>query len=126
MKRAIPLLLLVLAAGCQPKLNEDFTFEVSAAQPNAKIVPSIKSDRKVNISAKTNGGKIDVYFFLKKDETEVVREIGFGKRAAKVLASELKTTDAQFSATVPANEEAMIQIESSDGKKVEVKLKITS
>lgn len=123
MKRAMPLLLLVLVIGCT-KLNEDLLVKLEPGVTEYRSIDPITKEQKVNVSAKSDGGQFDIYFFLAKDKAEV--EKNPAKAGAKLLGSKTKTTEATFSATVPANEMVTVSLVSADGKKSEVKLKLTN
>jgi hypothetical protein len=123
MKRAVPLFLLVLIVGCT-KLNEDLTVKLEPGVTEYRSIDPIAREQKVNVSAKSDGGQFDIYFFLAKDKAEVEKDPA--KAGAKLLGSKTKVTEATFSGTVPANEQATVSLVSTDGKKAEVKLKLTN
>lgn len=126
MKKMAPFfLLLVVAAGCRTKLNEEKVVTVDAT-PRGLTIDPIKSAQTVKVSATATSGTINVYFFLAKDQAELENENFGGKAAGKLLGSKLKVTQADLSATVPANEAAVVLAASADGKKAEVKLKVTN
>jgi hypothetical protein len=84
---------------------------------------AIKSAQTVNVSAKGDG-KFKVYLFLAKDRKDIEVTTDTDKAAAKLLAHKKDITEATISATVPANEEAVVLLWAVEKKKVEIKLKI--
>ena len=64
-------------------------------------------------------------YHLKKDEDEVEKRITLSKPSGKILTQQLKTTQADLSAVIPAKAAAVVRL-SCDAKNAEVKLKITN
>lgn len=107
-------------------LNDETVMPVALGETRSRTIEAISKSQKVNISATSVSGQFDIYVFLEKDQAEVEKEINRGKATAKLLASKLKTTQAELQVTVPANERAVVQLTSADGKKTDVNLKITN
>jgi hypothetical protein len=126
MRKACVFLLLLLAVGCRTKLNDESVVNVGAGESQYRMVEPISKEQKVNVSAKANSGTFNIYVFLEKDKAEAEKEIDKGKTGDKVLASKQKATDADLQATIPANQKAVVMLTSGDGKKAEVKLKISN
>ena len=127
MKKAVPVVLfLLIVAGCQAKLNSESTVKVELMDKNWTTVDPSAKAQKVNVSAKADSGQFNIYFYLEKDKAEVEKEVDQSKTPAKALAQQTKATQADLSANIPANERAVVLITSGDGKKAEVKLKISN
>jgi hypothetical protein len=125
MRKACLFVLLLVAVGCT-KLNSQSDVQVKPGDLKYTMVDPISKSQKINVSAKTSDGKFNVYCFLEKDKVEVERDLNQIKVSAKVLAHELKTGGADLTATIPANETAVILLTSAEAKNVDVKLKITN
>ena len=129
MRKIVPLVLLLLlaVAGCRTKLNQEKVVTVEAGDGSGLTIEAIKNAQTVKIAATANSGTFNVYCYLAKDKAEVENNSYGGKAAPKLLDSKLKVINqAELSANVPANEEAVVMITSGDGKKAEVKLKVTN
>jgi hypothetical protein len=126
MKKACVFLLLVLAVGCRTKLNEEMVVNVGGGESQYRMVDPIAKEQKVNVSAKAIGGTFSIYVFLEKDKEEAQKGIDLNKIGDKVLANKQKTADAELQVTIPANQKATVLLTSGDGKKAEVKLKISN
>jgi hypothetical protein len=126
MKKACVFLLLVLAVGCRTKLNEEMVVNVGGGESQYRMVDPIAKEQKVNVSAKAIGGTFSIYVFLEKDKEEAQKGIDLNKVGDKVLANKQKTADAELQVTIPANQKATVLLTSGDGKKAEVKLKISN
>ncbi len=122
MKRAIPLLLLLLMVGCRNKLNVEKTYTLNVGSIETIEILAIKSAQTVNVTAKSDGGKFKIYLFLAKDRKTI--ELNPDKAGANLLDHKKDVTEATLSGTVPADEEAVVMLYAADTKKVEVKVKI--
>ena len=114
------LVLLVLTGCGGPRLDAKSTVEVNPGESKLSFVDAIKSDQKINVTAKS-GAEFDIYLFLEKNQKSVEKEVDAGKFAG-VLDKAVKTTDAKLSATIPAGETGTVMIRSS--KKASVNLHI--
>ena len=127
MRKELLFVLLILVAGCRAKPLDESVVNVELMDQQFREIDPISSAQKVNVSAKANIGQFNIYVFLDKDKAEVEKEIAQGKAGAKVLAHKLKESDeANLQANIPANERAVVALTSADGKKAEVKLKISN
>ncbi len=109
-----------------PKLNDESVMQVAPGVTRSRTIDAIANSQKINVSATAITGQFNIYVFLEKDQAEVDKGITFGKMSPKVLAHQLKATQADLSATILPNERAAVMVDSGDGKKAEVKLKITN
>lgn len=126
MKKAIlGFTLVMLAVGCRTRLNDERTVSVDLGGSFITI-EKIKNAQTVKVAATASTGVFDIFFFLEKDQAAVEKELSANKITEKVLAKDLKVTQANFSVNVPANENAVVFVRSSDGKKADVKVKITN
>ncbi len=125
-RKALPFVLLVLAAGCMAKLNTEKTLNLSPGQPEGLAIEKVSKTQSINVSAKAASGKFSVYVFLEKDQNEAEKAIHSGKVNDKIIAHQQKTDSAEFKAAIPANEAAVVMVAAEEGKKAEVKLKVTN
>jgi hypothetical protein len=126
MRKELLFVLLILVTGCRAKLLDESVVKVELMDKEFREIDPISTDQKVNISAKATSGEFNIYVFLAKDKAEVEKEFQ-GKPGTKILAHQLKvTSQADLQANIPANERAIVAITSADGKKAEVKLKISN
>jgi len=127
MRRFIPIVLVVLAvAGCRTRLQDVSTITVELADKKSRIIEAIKSDQTIKVSGTATTGQFDVQVFLEKDQADVEKDMDAGKKSPKLLAQKTKTTQADVTALIPANQVAVVMITSGDGKKAVVNLKITN
>ena len=126
MRKELLLVGLILLLGCRTKLLDESTVNVDPTQRQFKEIDPISSAQKINASAKANNGQFNIFVYLAKDRAEVEKDMEQDKAGAKVLAHKLKVSEADLQATIPANEKAVVALTSCDGKKAEVKLKISN
>ena len=128
MKKFVPLMMLLLmATGCKARLNSESTAKVELMDKHSTTVDPISREQKITVTATPTTGQYSVYLFLEKDKPTVEKEIDQNKEPAKVLDKALKTDKtATLSGQIPANERAVVLVTSGDGKKAEVKLRITN
>jgi uncharacterized protein YcfL len=127
MKKAVSfVLLLLLLVGCKGKLNVEKTVQLKLSIPEIFNIDPIAKEQAIQVSAKAESGMFNVYVYLSKDEAAAEMEIIANKPGAKIIAHKLKATEADLQATIPANEKAAVYVVSGDGKKAEVKLKISN
>ena len=120
-------LMLILVAGCKAKLNSESTVALTSGDMKSTIIDPISKAQDIIVSAKAASGKFNVYVFLAKDQADVEKAINQTKVSDKVIAHKLDTSDADLKANIPANSEAIVLLTpGADGKKAEVKLKITN
>jgi hypothetical protein len=125
MKKMFPLLLLVLVAGCGPKLHYQATVEVRLMDKEYRNPDPISRAQTVNVSAKAETGKFDIYIFLEKDKAEVEKNLS--NPSAKLLDHKKNVSgETKLSANIPANEQAVVLIMSADGNKAVVNVTITN
>ena len=118
--------MVMLVVGCRAKLKNESAVNLEGGMSHFTTIDAIPQAQTVNVSAKSNGGQFNIYVFLEKDKADVEKEVMQNKVPAKALAHQLKTADANLQAAVPGNEKAVVMLTSSDGKKSEVKLKLTN
>ena len=128
MRKLLPfVLLLMLNFGCHTKLNQESTVSLTNIEAKHFLIKPISKEQVINVSAKSTEGTFNVFVFLEKDKNEAVAAIEKTKLDdSKVLNHKLKTPEAELQATIPANETAIVYLVSADGKKAEVKLKISN
>ena len=107
-------------------LNDESVIPVAPFETQYKITNPVSKIQEVNISAKAISGQFDIYVYMEKDKAEAEEAIIGRKKTAKIVFSKLNTNEAERKVSVPANESAAIRLTSGDGKKAEVKLKLTN
>jgi archaellin len=126
MRKEILFVVLILAAGCWTKLLDESVVNVDPTEHKFREIDAISRGQKVTVSAKTNSGQFNIYVYLDKDRAEVEKEFDKGKGVGKILAQKLNASEANLNATIPANEKAIVAVTAAEGKKAEVKLKISN
>ena len=126
MRRMALFVMVMLLVGCRAKLNSESVVPLDPGVTHFTTIDPITSAQTVNVSAKANSGQFSIYVFLEKDKAEAEKEIMQNKVPAKALANQQKTTEASLKAAIPANEKAVVLLTSGDGKKADVKLKLTN
>jgi predicted Zn finger-like uncharacterized protein len=107
-------------------LDRELVVAVAPTETQYRTIDAISKSQEVKISAKAISGQFDIQVFLEKDQTEVEGAMLRRQKTGKILDSGLNTKEADLKIQVPANESAVIRLSSGDGKKTEVKLKITN
>jgi predicted Zn finger-like uncharacterized protein len=108
------------------KVNIDVVVELTPADVQYRSYEPTSKSQEVNVSAQAISGQFDIYVFLEKDKAEVEAAIIARKKTAKILGSRPNTKDFDQKVSVPPNENAMVRLSSADGKKGEVKLKMSN
>ena len=126
MRRMALFVMVMAVVGCQAKLKSESVVSLDPGMNHFTTVDAITKAQTVNVSATANSGQFNVYVFLEKDKAEVEKEVMLNKVPAKALVHQLKVSEANLQAAVPGNEKAVILLTSGDGKKAEVKLKLTN
>ena len=123
MRRLIPALVLVLFAGCaRTTLKVEKTIDVDTGGLTFNVDPA-KAEQTISVSAKAEGGPIDVYMFLTKNRATIEREMTEQKVVSAIQKAE-KSEDVSLQAKVPAGEETSVWVRASGEKKAHVVLKI--
>ena len=119
-------ILLAAACGCMPKLNAEGTLTDVDFNGKEIIIPAIKKEQKVSVSATAAGGKIDVFVFLEANKDAAEKEIIQKRIGASVLAHELGKETVMMSATIPAGQSAIVKFAASAVKKANVSYRLTN
>jgi hypothetical protein len=91
-----------------------------------RTVDPISKEQTIKVAATATSGQFNLFVYLEKDKTDAEKAIDANKTSPKILAREEKKEKAEVTATIPANERAVVCIMSGDGKKADVKLRITN
>lgn len=118
------LLGVVVATGCEARLRDNRTVEVVAANDLMVPISATSSERKINITAKSQGGPFSAYVYLTKHD-DAVKDNMAAAPEDLFLGRALKVEEAEFSLDVPANEEVMIVLTTVNTPKVNVDLSIS-
>lgn len=111
-------------AGCGRKLNIDKTLDLSKGGKIVTLDP-VGSEQKVKISIVAEDAPVDIFVYLGKDAQKAEENL-YGAKAP-VLKKELKTQKIEnMEVTIPANEEAHINVQPSTRSPKSVSLKITN
>ncbi len=123
--RALTLVLLGIVGCGKAKLDMESLFEVPVEGKSFKVDP-IKSEQNIQVTGTATQAPVNVYVYLDKNEAAVEKEIMTLKTTANVLAKQEKTEAISLTATIPANETAVVRVTRGGGKAARVQLKITN
>lgn len=123
MQRLLPGLMLLLLAGCSPKLNvEKKLFDLETSGVTFEL-QAVKAEQKIYVDATATGGNIDVYVFLTKNKAAVEKDI-LAKKLGSVIAYAEDKESVSLQATIPGNEEASVWVKATTLKKPTVAVEI--
>lgn len=114
--------LLLLAAGCRSRLISESKLTVEPNGKQHRSIDPISRERTVNIAATAASGQFSIFVFLEKDKSDAEKAIDANKTSPTILAQEPKTAKANLSATIPANERAIVLLKSSEKTEVNVRI----
>lgn len=114
-------LLVLVVAGCEAKLRDTRTVEVDPAGQVVIPIDAKPSDRTLKVTARAEGGPIEVYVYLKKDDERANENI-YAKKNELFLARKVNVQEADLSALVPANEEVLVVLMCANTKSATVHL----
>lgn len=114
-------LLALMLAGCEARLQDHRTVEVDPAGEMVIPLDAQSRERTLQVTAKAEGGPIDIYVYLSKDDQQAVADI-YAKRDGLFLAREVNVTQANLSAVIPANEQATVLLTCASNKPATVEL----
>jgi hypothetical protein len=123
--KVFALLLLAGAAGCRTKLDETWTIDTGEGFTRSLTINAIKSEQQVKVTGTATGGPVDVFIYLAKNKKEADKEIITKKFTSNILDKRIKTDKIDLEATIPANEEAVVQVNKA-GAAAKVQLRITN
>ena len=118
-------ILMVCAAGCGTKLDITKSFEVPAGGDHILTVEKIKQEQTIKITGTATGAPVDVFVYLDSNKEKARKEILNRKSEQFILKKQEKAEAIDLAVLIPANEEAVVFVEST-GKKANVQLTITN
>ena len=126
MRKALPFVLLLVVFGCKARLNVEKDAVLEVGDRKDYTIEAIAKAQTIDVSAKASSGKFNILVVLAKDVAEAEKAMAARKAGDKILAHQFKTDDFNQQVPIPANEAALVMISAADGKKAEVKLKISN
>ena len=116
----------ILIAGCQPTLSFEKQYSLTPADIMALPIDPIGVEQTIHVAASsTDDAQFDIHVYLAKNEEAAEQEINSGSDSDMILAASTDTKNANLSAKIPANEEAVVRI-SARGKTVTVDVAINN
>jgi hypothetical protein len=109
---AAGLFLVLAAAGCQSRLNEQRTLKLDSGLDSFITLDPPRYDQTVAVTVSADV-PVDVYVFLEADREEAERQAAFGKKSPKFLADGEKMQQGTLEAKVPAKQKALIMVRSN-------------
>src|SRR5262249_16083075 len=122
----IVLFALALAAGCEPRLNENRDYDLKPGETQHIIVNSVSREQKIKVTVTAKDVPVNVYICLEKNKEKAAEEFLLQKKGGAVLAEERKTEQATLEAVIPPNSEAQVTVTLASGKTGKVNVKITN
>ena len=122
--RSVVMVAVVAAVvGCEAKLRDRRTVEVDPASHVVIPIDAKPEGRTLKVTAKSDGAPIEVYVYLAKDDKQAEQDI-FAKRSDLFLAHDVNVEEANLTAEIPANEEAMVVLACANTQRATVELSI--
>lgn len=115
-------LAILMAAGCQSRLNLDHTLQADAGSYKDLVIDAPRYDQKVGVTVEADN-PVNVYVCLLDNRKAVHDAIDTGKKPDAVLAAKDKVQSDTIEVTVPAKQQAVVIVEAGT-KAATVKLKI--
>src|SRR5262245_48113382 len=88
--------LLVLVAGCGPRLNQEKTLQVGPDEARGLFIPAVKKERKVTVTFQSADAEVDVYLIevknSKKAEEEIYKLV-IDKNVGKIVDKKMKSKE---------------------------------
>jgi hypothetical protein len=113
---------LVLLAGCQTRLNDSRTLDITAGDTVEMPIDGPKYDQMVTVSVASDQ-PVHVHVYLKKDELAVRESLNIGKPSNLVLAAKKGVTNDALEVKVPAKQEFVVRFDATTGKPTKVHVK---
>jgi hypothetical protein len=120
-RAAVVGLILVIAAGCQSRLNVERPIKLDQGKDHFVNLDAPKYDQTVALTL-TSDVPVDVYVFLERDQDEVDRLVTLGKSSEKLLASRTKVQSDSLEAKIPAKERAVVMLRPSKSGTANLKI----
>ena len=121
MGRAVVLLMLFAAAGCQSRLNDQRTLKLDGGLDSFITLDPPRYDQAIAVTVSADV-PVDVYVFLDADREEAERQVAFGKKSPKFLADREKMQEGTLEAKVPAKQKAVVMVRSTRSGTATVKI----
>lgn len=115
-----------LLAGCGPVLSDQRDLTIAANEILAIPIDPISQQQTIKVTASSPGSPIDVHIFLQEHEAAIERKITLGKPPENLLASQNDAEQVSLEATVPANKEVIVRLQSASAKTANVHLEISN
>ncbi len=107
--RHAPWLVLVLLAGCQSRLNDERTYELTTGDIKTMSIPGPRYQQKVTVTVNSDA-PVDVYAYLDKDKDKVEKALDSAQKPEQLLASQERMQDGSLEFTLPAKEGGVVRI----------------
>ena len=118
--------LALFICGCGPKLAGQRDLALEVGDIRAIPIDPITREQVIKITASSPDTPINVHVYLQENEEEIERKITFGKPPENLLASETDANEVSLEATVPANKEAVVRLQSAGRETAKVHLEISN
>lgn len=116
----------LVATGCGSKLHDERMITLGIGEEKPLQLEPVRREQKIRVHFQSPGVPVTVSCFLEKDQPDVEKARLGGKVSDKVLGSQEKKEEAEFEATIPANQQAIVLISSAARQEAKVKIKITN
>ena len=116
----------IMIAGCQSTLSFEKQYTLTPSDIISLPIDAVGVEQTIHVSASsTDDAQFAVHVYLAKDEDAAEREITTGATTDLILGSATDITNANVSATIPANEGSVVRI-SAQGNAVTVNVAINN
>lgn len=116
----------MLLAGCQPTLSFEKQYTLTPAKIMTLPIDPVGAEQTIHVSAISNDdAQFSVHVYLAKNEEAAESAITTKAASDLILDAATKTTTANLSARIPANEESVVRI-SADSSSVTVNVAINN
>lgn len=116
------LLTLALLGGCQTRLNDSRTIELTAGDTVTTLIDAPKYDQLVTVNVAADN-PVHVAVYLKKDESVVREALNIGKSSDLVLIAKKNVSNDSLEAKIPAKQAFVIRFDATTGKATKVQVK---
>lgn len=111
--------------GCGPTLSVEKTMELEPTNIRSIVINRVAIEQTIFVSAEGDG-PFHAHVILTGDEDITDGDIALGKEPSKSLGGAREKQNHSFSATIPANKEAQVRLESASEKTVNVNVIINN
>ena len=121
----IGVFLLGMACGCGKTLDQDASFDVPMEGKFLTVEP-ITTEQNVKVTGTATGAPVNVYLYLEKNRQAAEKDILAKKLVSPVIPAKVEKAETfTLTATIPANETAVVQVTRA-GMAAKVQLRISN